>query len=121
MGCFTNNKFIYILFFSGFSEGAISKLMLPQDLKILTAVLSMAGVSLFRTASASWWIKTKLSFELENVNRNRMKGGERANLLRWKCVTFEMLGYVDVTAGMACFGGADGQSISRTLYVIEVV
>ena len=50
-----------------------------------------------------------------------MKGGERANLLRWKCVTFEMLEYVDVTAGMACFGGGDGQSISRTLYVIEVV
>ena len=48
-----------------------------------------------------------------------MKWVKRANLL--KCVTFEMLGYVDVTAGMACFGGADGQSISRTLYVIEVV
>ena len=34
--------------------------------------------------------------------------------------TFEMLGYADVTAETACFGGDDGQSIRRKLYVIEV-
>ena len=59
---------------------------------------------LVRTAPASWWMKNLVIFRILNDIKEQTL----------------MSGYADVTAETACFGGDDGQSIRRTLYVIEV-